>query len=144
MCVNVRGRADRLGIEGPSSADCPGLPAGLTDEAAAAFGKRRVQRLRARGRAGLSTPWPATAASTRQLAYRSRSTNSGWLDASARSARCAARGRVHRLPRARGIDEAGTGAPPTYLLRRGEYAAQAPRFSRRFRRRSVRAINRPR
>jgi Protein of unknown function (DUF1553) len=36
------------------------------------------------------------------------------------------RSRPAELPKARGIDETGPSAPPTYLLRRGEYTAKGP------------------
>jgi hypothetical protein len=36
------------------------------------------------------------------------------------------------LPQARGVDEAGATAPPTYFLRRGEYSAKGPEVSPAF------------
>jgi hypothetical protein len=36
------------------------------------------------------------------------------------------------LPKARGVDETGPNAPPTYLLRRGEYGARGPEVSPTF------------
>ena len=38
----------------------------------------------------------------------------------------------HALPKARGIDETGPSAPPTYLLRRGEYGARGPEVAPAF------------
>ena len=46
------------------------------------------------------------------------------------SARCASR--PPDLPKARGIDEAGPTAPPTYLLRRGDYTARGPEVAPAF------------
>ena len=36
------------------------------------------------------------------------------------------------LPKARGIDETGPAAPPTYLLRRGDFTARGPEMAPAF------------
>ena len=104
----------------------PGMPAGLNDEAAAAFAKPAAERSArevelvfdslARDRRIKPEAWMAVLVPPAWLARRD------WLarlDGLVRS-------RPAELPKARGIDEVGPSSPPTYLLRRGEYSAKGP------------------
>jgi len=104
----------------------PGMPAGLNDETAAAFAKPRAERSPrevelvfdslARDRRIKPEAWMTVLDPPTWLARRT------WL---ARLDRLV-RSRPTELPKARGIDEAGPSAPPTYLLRRGEYTSRGP------------------
>ncbi len=110
----------------------PGAPPGVNDEVAAAFAKpvadrspRDVQLVfdaQARDRRIPSAKWaqlldPVNASVRRNLL--------GRIDRLVRSA-------PTPLPKARGIDEAGLEVAPTYLLRRGEYAARGPEVAPEF------------
>ncbi len=103
-----------------------GLPPGLTDEAAAAFGKSPGERSArevelvyvalVRDRRIQPQDWTAALDPPTWLARRLMLARLDALNGS----------RPQEPSRARGIDEAGPGSPPTYLLRRGEYAARGP------------------
>jgi hypothetical protein len=104
----------------------PGAPGGLNDETASAFAKSSAARSTrdvelvfdalARDKRIKADTWaflldPVTAYARRQLLAR--------VD---RIKKLAPRA----LPKARGVDESSSTAPPTYVLRRGEYAARGP------------------
>jgi hypothetical protein len=110
----------------------PGDPPGINDETAAAFGKtpedrspREVELVfesLARDKRIRSATWqivldPINAHLRRVLMNRlARLKLSG----------------PRALPKARGVDETGPNAPPTYLLRRGEYGARGPEVAPAF------------
>jgi Protein of unknown function (DUF1553)/Protein of unknown function (DUF1549) len=110
----------------------PGAPTGLDDETATAFGKPEADRSErdieliyetlARDKRVSAGVWsivlgPVTWNARRLLAARIER-----IKGSAPSA----------LPKARGVDEVGSTAPPTYLLRRGEYGARGPEIKPSF------------
>jgi hypothetical protein len=104
----------------------PGLPMGALDDAVAAYSKPESERT------------PAEVATVYGLLSRDRRIRPGdWprlLDPAAASRRQGLLAELDRvskaaprpLPTARGIDESGPEAPPTYFLRRGELAARGP------------------
>jgi len=110
----------------------PGAPPGLNDEAAAAFGKPEAGRS------------PRDVELVFESLTRDRRIKPDvWalvLDQAAWSARRLLLTRLDRLvhgappelPRARGIEEAGPTAPPTYLLRRGDFTARGPEVAPAF------------
>jgi hypothetical protein len=120
-------RATLIRLEAPyRAAMAPGDPAGLNDETAAAFQKAAADR----------TP-REVALVFEALARDRRIKPETWtvvLDPTTRLVRSALRARLDRLvqaappelSKARGLDESGPSAPPTYLLRRGEYSARGP------------------
>ena len=104
----------------------PGPPPGLNDESAAAFAKPAAER----------TPIEVRLVFDALKADR-RIAPSAWktkLDQAATVKRQQLMGQLERLlrsappelPKARVIDEAGPVAPPTFLLRRGDYTARGP------------------
>ncbi|MFI5460657.1 MAG: DUF1549 and DUF1553 domain-containing protein [Isosphaerales bacterium] len=110
----------------------PGAPLGLNDETAAAFGKPEAGR----------SPRDVELV-FESLARDRRIKPDVWalvLDQAAWSARRLLLARLDRLvhgappdlPRARGIEEAGPTAPPTYLLRRGDFTARGPEVAPAF------------
>jgi hypothetical protein len=116
-----------LGIEKPvRDRLAPGLPMGALDDAVAAYNTPESERT------------PAEVATVFGLLSRDGRIKPGdWprlLDPAAASRRDALLSQLDRamkagprsLPTARGIDEAGPDAPPTYFLRRGELAARGP------------------
>jgi hypothetical protein len=120
-------RAALIGLEAPyRMAIAPGEPPGVNDETAAAFQKPAAER----------------SARDVDLVFEAMSRDrrirgDSWLvvlDPTTRMVRSFLRARLDRLvrmappelPKARGLDEAGPIAPPTFLLRRGEYSARGP------------------
>jgi len=110
----------------------PGAPLGLNDETAAAFGKPESDR----------SPRDVELV-FESLARDRRIKPEVWalvLDQAAWSARGLLLARLDRLvhspppdlPKARGIEEAGPTAPPTYLLRRGDFTARGPEVAPAF------------
>jgi hypothetical protein len=120
-------RAALIRLESPwRELIAPGAPAGLNDEAAAAFARLLTER----------TPREVELVYD-ALARDKRIKPAVWavaldpLTAHARRVLLARVERINRsaprpLPRARGVDEAGAGVPPTYILRRGEFGARGP------------------
>ncbi|MDR3639116.1 MAG: DUF1549 and DUF1553 domain-containing protein [Isosphaeraceae bacterium] len=120
-------QAALIRLEAPARATlAPGDPPGLNDEMAAALRKSEAERTpaevrlvfealakdkRVKPQAWESALGPAAAQEHREL-----------LDRLARRKAAAPRA----LPQARGLQESGTQAPPTFLLRRGEYGAKGP------------------
>jgi hypothetical protein len=104
----------------------PGLPMGALDDAVAAFNKPEAERT------------PAEVATVYGLLSRDGRISKGdWPrllgpDAASRRLRLIAeldramKAAPRPLPTARGIDESGPSAPPTYFLRRGELNARGP------------------
>ncbi len=102
----------------------PGTPAGLSDEAAAAFAREPANRTPhdvelvsaalSRDRRIKPGDW---AVLLDPPTWQARAILLAHLDGLLRRAPAA-------LPMARGVDEAGSSAPPTYLLQRGEYGAK--------------------
>jgi Protein of unknown function (DUF1553)/Protein of unknown function (DUF1549) len=120
-------RAWLIALEAPTrQAVAPGAPAGVNDETAAALAKAPVARS------------PGEVELVFDALARDRRINpavwSGLLDPPTRRTRSTLLTRLGELvrqpptelPKARGVDEAGATAPPTYLLRRGEYGANGP------------------
>jgi hypothetical protein len=116
-----------LGIEKPvRDRRAPGLPMGSLDDAVAAYNKPESERSPAEvamvyeilSRDGRikAKDWPG-------LLGKSELVERQELIARLERARRAA---PAPLPNARGIDEAGRKAPPTYFLKRGEYTARGP------------------
>ena len=105
----------------------PGLPMGALDDAVAAYNKPESERTPAEvatvygllSRDGRIRPadWPRLLGPGRGLA--------GGRTCSP-SSTATTKAAPRPLPTARGIDEAGPDAPPTYFLRRGELAARGP------------------
>jgi hypothetical protein len=110
----------------------PGAPPGLNDETAAAFTKPEAERTvrevelvfdaLARDKRVKPEVWtfvldPITAHARRLLVAR--------VERIKRSA-------PEALPKARGVDEVGTSAAPTHLLRRGEYSSKGPEVTPAF------------
>jgi hypothetical protein len=104
----------------------PGLPMGALDLAVAAYNKSEAERS------------PAEVRIVYDLLHRDgRIKANEWpnlLDAGATAEHALLIGRLEQVrraappapPTARGIDEAGNRAPPTYFLKRGEFAAKGP------------------
>jgi hypothetical protein len=126
-------RAWLIALEAPTrEARAPGAPAGINDETAAAWAK------------------PADARSPREvelvfeaLTRDRRIKPADWaslLEPTPRRVRSTLAARLNEvlhlappaLPNARGVDEAGATAAPTYLLRRGEFGANGPEVGPRF------------
>jgi len=126
-------RAALIRLESPwRHALAPGAPPGSSDETAAAFGKPEADR----------SPRDVEVV-FESLARDRRIKPDVWalvLDQEAWSARRLLLIRLDRLvhgappelPRARGIEEAGPTAPPTYLLRRGDFTARGPEVAPAF------------
>jgi Protein of unknown function (DUF1553)/Protein of unknown function (DUF1549) len=126
-------RASLIRLESPwRNLLAPGDPAGLNDETAAAL----AVALPERSPHDVELVFDA-------LARDKRINASLWqvvLDPVNGYARGVLMNRLQRLkragpralPKARGVDEAGPNAPPTYLLRRGEYGARGPEVAPAF------------
>jgi hypothetical protein len=109
-----------------------GAPAGLDDETAAAFGKPEADRS------------PRDVELIHETLTRDKRVKTGlWsivLDPVTWNARRLLIERIEQikrsappaLPKARGVDETGPIAPPTYLLRRGEYGVRGPEIKPSF------------
>ena len=110
----------------------PGAPAGLNDEAAAAFAKPAADRTDNEVKLVFDA-----LKSDRRIAP---ATWRAMLDPATRSARQDLLAQLERLtreapadlPNARGIDEPGPDAPPTFLLRRGDFTARGPELAPAF------------
>jgi Protein of unknown function (DUF1553)/Protein of unknown function (DUF1549) len=110
----------------------PGVPPGLNDEMVAAFDRSRQERsphdveliydALARDRRINPRIWAVVLDS---ITFDARRRMLARLESIKRSG-------PRALPRARGVDETGAIAPPTYLLRRGEYGARGPEVSPAF------------
>ncbi len=110
----------------------PGAPAGLNDETAAAFAKPAADRTDIEVKLVFDA-----------LKNDRRIAPAAWkgiLDPAVFSARQRLSRQLERLlneppadpPKARGIDEPGPGAPPTFLLRRGDFTARGPELAPAF------------
>jgi hypothetical protein len=126
-------RAAVIRLESPWRAKlAPGAPPGSNDETVAAFARAELDRsprdvelifeALARDRRIESDTW---ALLLDQAEWSARRMLLARLD---RLVHCAG----PDLPRARGIDEAGPSAPPTYLRVRGEFSARGPEVQPRF------------
>jgi hypothetical protein len=104
----------------------PGAPLGISDETAAAFGKTPDERsprevelvfeALVRDKRISATVWTIVLDPLTDYARHLLTAHIERLK----------RASPHALPKARGVDESGPSAPPTYLLRRGEYGARGP------------------
>jgi hypothetical protein len=110
----------------------PGTPAGLNDETAAAFAKPAADRTDTEVKLIFDA-----------LKNDRRIAPAAWkgiLDSAAFAARQRLFAQLDRLmheapeelPKARGIDEPGADAPPTFLLRRGDFTARGPELAPAF------------
>ena len=126
-------RASLIRLEAPwRDLLAPGDPTGLNDETAAAFAKaleelsphevELVFEALARDKRIKATLWPVVLDPITGYTRRVLMKRLERLKAAAPRA----------LPKARGIDEMGPKAPPTYLLRRGEFGAKGPEVSPAF------------
>jgi hypothetical protein len=126
-------RAALIRLEGPwRDLLAPGTPAGLDDDTATAFSKPDADRS------------PRDVELIYETLARDKRVKAGiWpivLDPVTWNARRRLVARIEQikrstpptLPKARGVDEAGPTAPPTYLLRRGEYGARGPEIKPSF------------
>ncbi|QEH36009.1 hypothetical protein OJF2_45670 [Aquisphaera giovannonii] len=114
-----------LRLEAPvRAALAPGDPPGLTDEAAAAIRKPEAERSPAEVRLAYEAVTKDGRIKPEVLAAAL-----GPVRVASRRALLAELGRLKAaapppLPKARGLDEAGPDAPPTFFLRRGEFSAK--------------------
>ena len=110
----------------------PGAPPGISDETALAFGKAPDARsprdvdlvfeALARDKRISAGIWSVVLDPITGYARHVLTERIEWLK----------RASPRTLPKARGVDETGPGAPPTYLLRRGEYGARGPEVAPAF------------
>jgi hypothetical protein len=120
-------QAALIRLEAPvRSALAPGQPTGLNDEMVAAFQKPEGERT------------PEETRLVHEALAKDRRVKSSvlelCLDGTAAAIRRTLRAQLSRLtrspppelPHARGLDETGPDAPPTFILRRGEYTAKGP------------------
>jgi len=126
-------QAELIRLESPARAKlAPGDPPGLNDEMVAAFHKPEADRSPAEAR----MVFDALAKDRRVKAQALE----GALDKGTAATRRDLLARLAKLkgaapsalPQARGLEESGTKAPPTFLLKRGEYGAQGPEVTPAF------------
>ena len=125
-------QAALIRLEAPVREDlAPGNPPGLNDETAAAFAKPAAER----SAHEVKLVFDALKADRRIApgVWKSSLDPKTW---SQRQELLTNLDRIMRqpppeLPKARGIDESGTAAPITYLLRRGDYTARGPEMAPR-------------
>jgi hypothetical protein len=126
-------RASLIRLEAPwRDLLAPGPPPGLSDLAAAAFAKAQADRSArdvelvfdalSRDKRITAALWPILLDPIIAYARRERLTRLERLERSGPGA----------LPKARGVDESRPDAPPTYLLRRGEFGARGAEVAAAF------------
>jgi hypothetical protein len=129
----ARVQADLIRLEAPARSKlAPGLPRTATDEVVAAFQKEEAERSPQEVQLLYETLSHDKRVKAKALEaelgpdkVRERADLLARLEGARKAA-------PPPLPHARGLDEAGPEAPPTFLLRRGEYGAKGPEVTPAF------------